>query len=403
MNTKAKVLATLWFVLIAFNIERSAISLAGPSIMKSLGMSPAQFGIILSSFSLGYFFALIPGGLLVDRYGARLVLIVGPLFWGLFTGATGLVSTLVGFVTVRVLFGIAEGFCNTTFYTLIGNIFEPSKRARAVAICSSAIPLAPAIGGAGIGYLIQAYGWQGMFLAMAVPAFLVGLASHLFLPRGTVRPPVSATAQAEPLAFRSVLKRPSLWLLSLAAAAWNIPYWGYLAWMPSYLALERGIDIKLLGPLSSIPYVFAFFGLLVGGALGSSAALHRHCIQIVVAFFVAGALSLFLAYQAPNVPLALAGLSGAGFFLFGAMGPVGKIVLDLAPESCRATYLAVYTTAGQVGGTAAPVLIGFMVSATGSFAAGFGFMIAAFAVSSACLLALLPFLAAPQPDLLHAA
>ena len=384
-----RVIFALWFLSFVNYLERVTISFAGPAIMKSLHMSPAAFGIVLSSFGIGYLMAHIPGGLLSDRLGSRALLTVGPLFWALFTGATGLVATMAGFVAVRVCLGLSEGISSTSIYKTLGDNFAPEKRSRALAIASTAIPLAPALAGTLIGKLTVAYGWPKMFFIMAAPALVVSGVCYLLIPaRRTARssPPVSGP-QESTLLLKSLVTRPSLWILSLAAFAWNIPYWGFLGWMPSYLALARHIDLKAIGPLASMPYIGAFFGLLVGGWLGST-RLHKYCIQLVVAFFVGAAVSLFLAYQAQTLPLALAGLTGTAFFLFGSSGPVAKIVLDLAPEGARATYVGFYNTVAQVGGVLAPALIGFLVSATGSFASGFGFMVASLCAAAALLLVL---------------
>ena len=100
-------------------------------MMKSLGMDAGTFGIVLSSFALGYFLSQIPGGLLADRWGARAVVVVGPLLWAVFTGMTGFVSTVAALVAVRVLFGVSEGLSNSASYKLIGDNFaERTGRGR---------------------------------------------------------------------------------------------------------------------------------------------------------------------------------------------------------------------------------------------------------------------------------
>lgn len=345
-------------------------------------MPPAQFGIVLSSFAVGYMLAQVPGGLLADRYGAKVVLVTGSLFWAFFTGATGLVSTVLGFVAVRALFGAAEGASNSSLYKIIGENFEVKERSRVLSWCSTAYPLGPAFAGALVGKLVSVFGWKGMFMTLAGPALVAALLSYLLLPTRAAAP--ADRQPIHPLGFsqlRSMLRQPSLWWLCGSAFAWNINYWGYLGWMPSYLAMSRHIDLKAVGPIGGVPYVFALIGLLVVGWLGSG-PLHRHCSSLIVTCFVGAGLFLYLAYQATTFPISLVGLSGAALFMFGALGPIGKVVLDLAPAASRATYIAVFNMAGQLGGVVAPMLIGLLVSRTGTFAAGFGFMIGALSVAT---------------------
>ena len=398
MDTKTKVVVAVWFFQVANYLDRVAMSFAGPSMMKSLSMDPGTFGIVLSSFGIGYFLSQIPGGLLADRWGTRAIMVIGPIFWALFTGATGLVVTLVGFVVVRACFGVAEGISNASCYKVIGDNFSSQERARAVSIWATAFAVAPAFAGPLVGTILGDYGWQAVFFLMMIPALAAAVVNHKLIPAKPAEPAgVAQAGHGEHASFGQVLRHPSLWLISLSYFAFNIGYWGYLSWMPTYLSLEHHINVKSIGLLGGIPYVFALVGLMIAGWLGSG-ALYRHRLQLLVVMFFCAGLSLYFAYTADTLPMSLAGLSAAAFFIYGGFGPFGAILLDLAPERYRAAYSGVVSTAGQLGGVAAPVAIGFLVSATGTFASGFGFMIVGLCVSAACLCALIPFMSAqPRP------
>jgi len=389
-------------------LDRVAISFAGPKIMESLSLTHAQFGIVLSSFGVGYALALIPGGFIVDRVGVRLMCIVGPLAWAFFTGLTGLVSTTIAFVAVRFCFGVSEGLFGSSQYKAVGDYFEPKERAGILAICLTSLAVGPALAGPLVGTLVTNYSWQAMFGIMAVPAVLASLAAYLLFPRAT--PVLADEAErgvhpviGEKVPFKDVLKQPSLWLVSFVNFSQDIAQWGFLGWMPSYLAMERHIDLKHAGYFGSIPYVFAFFGLLIGGWLGSSARFHHLRCQMVVIGLLVAALSLFLAYNSDTLILAVVGLSATSLFLFGAAAPKGAVVIGLAPAEHRGAYSATYTTAGHIGGAISPALIGFTVTASGSFATGFTLMTGALCVAALCMAALVPMLKkqrvrAPTPE-----
>lgn len=398
MSTKFRIVFSLWFLALVNYLDRVAISFAGPSIMDSLSISPAQFGVVLSSFGVGYALALIPGGMISDRWGARAVLVVGPLFWALFTGMTGLVTTTLAFVIVRVCFGFSEGIFSPSIYKVVGDNFEPKSRAGILAIVLSALALGPALAGPMVGTLVSQFSWQVMFLCMTVPALLASMLAHFLIPKHGAASVADAiatdpeTLDEQSVTFFEVLKRPSLWLVSLSNLCTDIAQWGFLGWMPTYLALERQIDLKHAGMIGSIPYIAAFFGLLAGGGVGSSTWLHRLRAQVVVVCYLAGGLSLFLAYNATTLFWAVAGLSATAFFMFGALAPKGAVVIALAPERHRAAYVGTYSVAGQIGGASAPAVIGFMVSASGSFATGFALMTASLCIAGVCMLALIPMM-----------
>jgi MFS transporter, ACS family, hexuronate transporter len=65
----------LLFAITAVNyIDRAAISYAISATERDLGLSPADRGIILGAFGIGYAITTLIGGFAVDRYGPRLVL-----------------------------------------------------------------------------------------------------------------------------------------------------------------------------------------------------------------------------------------------------------------------------------------------------------------------------------------
>mgnify|MGYP000377337512 CR=1 FL=1 len=404
MNTKVRIVVALWFLSLVNYLDRVAISFAGPSIMSSLAISPADFGIVLSSFGIGYALALIPGGMIADRWGARIVLVGRPVFWALFTGVTGFVTTMTTFVVVRVLFGFSEGIFSPSIYKVVGDNFDGKQRAGILAVILSALALGPALAGPLVGTLVSNYSWQIMFFCMAIPALLAAGLGYILLPRAAGADAGSDNAAnipsvapgegagTEKLAFREVLKRPSLWLLSLSNLSTDIAQWGFNGWMPIYLAMGRGIDVKHAGMLGSIPYLCGFVGLLVGGWLGSTERLHRYRAQMTAMCYLAAGLSMFLAFNAETLTFAVIGLSLAGFFIYGALAPKGAVVIGLAPQEHRGAYVATYTTAGQIGGASAPAIIGFMVAASGNFASGFAFMIAALCIAAICMIALAPML-----------
>ncbi len=401
---QAGIISATWFFMLVNNLGSSTMGFAGPSIMKSLSMTPGSFGIVLSSFGVGYLLAQIPGGLLADRWGAKPLLVIGPILWALLTGATGLVATTTGFVTVRVLFGASEGLAGTSTFKTVGENFSSKQRGRAMAICSTAIAAAPAFGGALVSKLVDGWGWRTMFVIMMGPAVLAALINFFLIPadRPTRSTVLAAGSPQKDASFSEALRRPSFWLLAVGQFCIGTAYWGYRGWMPSYLALTRHIDLKSLGLLSSTPYVFAFFGMLLAGWLDGK-VLYRHRPQSLACSCLLAGLFLFLAYRAETVPLSLVGLCGTALFLYGNTGPLTAFMLELAPEKSRAAYVGGVLTVGLLAGIIAPLLIGYLVSRTGTFASGFELMIAALCVTAACMLVLTRFVPAMHtPELAYA-
>jgi sugar phosphate permease len=90
-------------------IDRVNIATAGPLIQRELELSNRDLGIAISAFAYPYAFFQIIGGLVSDRFGPRLTLIVCGAIWSLATVATGWVSGFASLIAARLLLGIGEG------------------------------------------------------------------------------------------------------------------------------------------------------------------------------------------------------------------------------------------------------------------------------------------------------
>ncbi len=390
MPSRYQALVALWLFQIVNYLDRTSISFAGPTMMKSMGLTPADFGIVLSSFAAGYFIAQLPGGLITDRVGSKFMFVLTPLLWAVCTGGIGLVAGIAGLVTARICLGLAEGIGNAAIFKFIGDHFSSRERARVSGLWATSFAVAPALGGPLIAMLLVNFDWRTTFMMLALPALGAALLNYFVLPSD--RPTGVATQNRETgparTPFTQLLRQRGLWFVALTYFFFNFGYWGYLGWMPSYLASAHHIDLKSVGLVAGIPYVFGILGLLTLGWLADS-ALYAQRAQLWAVSLVLAAACLYVAYQASDLTGSLIGLSGAAFFLYGSLALFAGIMIDYAPADSRASFSAIATTAGQLGGIIAPAVIGALVQKSGSFASGFAFMVAMLVVAAGCALGLL--------------
>src|SRR5215831_3259441 len=114
-TTRVRWLLIFWlFVLSAVSyLDRVNISIAGGSIAESYQLSNVQLGKVFSAMLVGYALFQTVGGRLADRFGARRVLTLGVMWWGIFTALTALVpasitGALYAFIGARFLLGAGE-------------------------------------------------------------------------------------------------------------------------------------------------------------------------------------------------------------------------------------------------------------------------------------------------------
>ena len=374
MTRKQRVVLTLlWIEFFTAYLDRTNISVAGPTVMKSLAISPHLFGYVLAAFTAGYALMQIPGGMLADRFGVRRMLVIALVLWSVFTGLTALATAIVTLIAVRFCFGIGEGIESGAHFRALGDTFDSRERSTASGILHSALALGPAV---------------------AAPVAAAIIAARVESSRA---PATNARRRLQP-GGNPLSREPRLWSMFAAYMLFNVAFWGLAGWMPSYLSIERHIELKSLGIAASIPYLFGFAGLLLLGWVARTALYQRRTELVAGSYVVAGA-CLFAAFRAESAVTCVIGLAAAAFFLYGSFAPFWAIALDLVPDGSRGALSGFVNLGGQIGGFFAPIAVGALVEGTHSFGAGFSLMAGALVLGA---VAILTAQRAPQGEPLHA-
>jgi sugar phosphate permease len=387
---KQRIVFWIWLMMAVAYLDRVNITIAGPTISQALHLSPSQFGIVLAAFTFGYAIMQVPGGYLADRLGARPLLVAALTAWSCFTALTAAAWSFVSLTKIRVLFGLGEGLENGAQFKLIGDHFDSRGRSTANALFLTAIALGPALAAPATTWAIRHFGWRGLFLVFAVVGIVVALLMYFFLPRPTgevIHTELPQIAGNDGSGWKEATQRAPTWLAFFAYLFFNVAFWGFIGWMPSYLSKSRHITLANLGFTASAPYLCGFVGMILIGQLGAK-VLYRSRAALIGLSYLAAAGFLYAAFSAQTVVECVVGLSLAGFFLYGGFGPFWAIALDNIPDNLRGSLTGFVNLGGQIGGFFAPIVVGEIVQQTKSFTGGFLFMIAALVLSSVCLFCL---------------
>jgi ACS family glucarate transporter-like MFS transporter len=268
-------------------IDRIAISTAKGSITGAFALSDTQFGWVLSAFALGYALSQIPAGMIVDRFGPRLVLagIVG--VWSFFTGITGLATGFVSLLVIRTLFGMAEAgawpACARAFYSWL----PPGERGFAKSVNMSGSRLGSAFALPAVAWLITALGWQASFIVLAVAGLAWACGWYLwFRDTPEAKNGFSADERAfltanrggsnaveKPLPLGQLFRLPNIWLMMGQYFASNFTFFFCLTWLFPMMQKTYHLDPVTTGLYSSIPLLCGAAGAWTGGVTGD--ALYR--------------------------------------------------------------------------------------------------------------------------------
>lgn len=140
----------------------------GPQLMRSLSISPAQFGLIVSSYTFAAGAAGLVAASIVDRFARRtafMVMDAGFLLGTLFCALAPNYHTLVA---ARVATGAFGGVLGGMAFAIIGDVFPENRRGHATGSLMTGFALA-SVAGVPFGlYLGTNYGWHVPFVVLAL-------------------------------------------------------------------------------------------------------------------------------------------------------------------------------------------------------------------------------------------
>jgi MFS transporter, ACS family, D-galactonate transporter len=378
-------------VLVNF-FDRINLSVARDALHESFGLSLVAFGYLSSAFSWTYAFMQMPAGVLLDRFGVRRVGRVSALLWSLSSFAAAIAPGLFWFFSARLLLGISESPTFPANAKAIGYWFTKQERSLAMAITDAAAKFSTAIGVPLIGLLLLHVGWRWSFAATGFVSFLYFILfysiyrnpsedAHLtaheraLIARGGAQVEDAQNPQRG-ASLSYLLKQRKVYGLALGWGAYNYTFFLLLAWLPSYLSVSLHVDLFHSIFYTAMPWLFATFtDLLIGGWLVDLMIRHgldaNRVRQSVLVLGTAFGLAIFgaaSAHTAVNaviwISLALGGLA--------ASAPVAWTVPSLiSPKESVGTLAGAVNLCGQIAAISAPIVTGYIVAASHSFAAAF--------------------------------
>jgi MFS transporter, ACS family, hexuronate transporter len=388
----------LLFAITAVNyIDRSAISYAIPGIQRDLGLSPADTGIILGAFGLGYAITTLFGGFAVDRYGARAVLTVAAILWSLSIGATGLAGSFAMLYAARVLLGVSEGPNFPALTGAVSHWLSPHERATALANALLAVPLALAVGGPVVTQLIGWFDWRLTFAILFVlSALWVPLWYFLFRDSPADSRFVNAaelahirtkddSVSAAPHAVLKSWPEPGVLRMLLSNRTLLANYWAFfvfgyflfffMAWLPSYLERKYGLNLQAVGLFTVLPWLAAAVTLWAFGRWSDHLLKTTGRMRVARSYLIAGsqfvaALAVIPVALTDDLTVAIAGITVAVAASMGANAAYYAVNVDIVPQRA-ATALGIMDFAFAVAGFLAPAITGWVLGLRGSFADGF--------------------------------
>ncbi|EMQ7508982.1 MFS transporter [Escherichia coli] len=324
-------------------LDRSSLSVAGEAIRGELGLSATEFGVLLSAFSLSYGFSQRPSGILLDRFGPRIVLGAGLIFWSLMQALTGMVNSFSHFILMRIGLGIGEAPFMPAGVKSITDWYAQKERGTALGIFNSSTVIGQAIAPPALVLMQLAWGWRAMFVIIGVAGILVGICWYAWYrnraqfvltdeERTYLSAPVKPRPQLQFSEWLALFKHRTTWGMILGFSGVNYTGWLYIAWLPGYLQAEQGFSLAKKGyDLAKTRKTAIVCGLMMS-ALGTLLVVQSSSPAQAVAFI---SMALFCVHFAGTSAWGLvqvmvsetkvasiAGIQNFGSFVFASFAPI---------------------------------------------------------------------------------
>jgi EmrB/QacA subfamily drug resistance transporter len=160
-------------------LDVSIVTIALPSMERSLQMTPAEITWAVAGFALAFGLTLLPAGRLGDEYGRRKLFLIGLLLFAVTAVICGAAPNAVVLIIGRLLRGVAAGVLAPQVIGLLQQMYSGPNRGRAFGYYGATTGLSTAIGPLLGGVILEVLGpdtgWRWVFY-LSIPVVLVALA-----------------------------------------------------------------------------------------------------------------------------------------------------------------------------------------------------------------------------------
>ena len=336
-----------------------------PLLRDVYGVGYTELGLAMSVFSIVSACAQVPVGFVVDRFGARRILLAGLVLESAAFALIGLVPFYGALVALMAVAGLANSVYHPADYSLLNASVDPRRMGRAFSIHTSAGMLGNAVAPVTIVFLMTLTDWRTALVLCAAwgacVAVLVACSSRALRDGAGPEPSAGgagATA-AGSTGVRLLLSAPMLlgllFFMGLSVAGHGVNSFGVAALHALHDAPIAQATTVLTAYLFANPA-----GVLAGGWVADRIERRHDAFAAMCLVMVAMAIGAVAAFPLPLYAIAVL-FAVAGLFT-GLLAPSRDMLIrSMAPPGEIAKVFGFVSVGFNLGGVVAPVLFGFLL------------------------------------------
>ena len=379
-------------------LDRVNISIAGKEIAKEFHLTNVELGWVFTAFVLGYAFAQAPAGWLADRLGPRLILMIGVVWWAVFTmlitllspKMTGLLVLLIG---IRFFLGVGEAVVYPASNCIVAAWIPSAERGIANGFIFSGVGFGSGITPPLVVYIMVNYGWRASFWCSAVIGLAAGAIWYV-LARNTPKehpwltedegrlieagiPKGLDADKGKRLPLKTILSNRDVLIVTFSYFTYGYSAYIFFTWFFIYLSDARHLNLRQSSTYTMLPLLAMALGSLVGGWISDrlTKVFGKRIGRCGLAVFGIGLAAIFTAIgpQVASAELASIILAGGAGALYLSQSSFWSVSADIGGKSAGSVS-GVMNAGGQLGGALTASLTPLIARAAGWNAS---FMVAA--------------------------
>lgn len=416
------VLGTIFLTYVVAMADRSNVGAVLPYMQDEFHVSNTALGAISSFFFLGYAISQIPAGLMIGKLGTRWVVSIAVLIFSIITFIMGFTTTAIMLIVLRLLLGLLEGPTPVGMTSTINNWFPTKEKGLATGVYIASTQVAPLVVPTIAVLIAEASGWRSVFHWFAIPGAIMAIVFMIVvrtLPKSSrfvnqaeedyISDKAGAVAATPAKEFgsmpridkfirlkdsavlsdyKSVLRSWNVWGITLSYFFMNNVLYGMITWVPTYLSDGRGFAAVDMGLIASTPFIGGFLGAIIGGTVSDRLFRGRRKPTALITALMTAVMMVLVILVPQNTPLLVTALILTGFFLNIGWSSFTSYAMNLTSEKTYPLTIAIINSGGNLGGFFAPIVIGALLDATGSYTVAFSYFVAVLVIGFVLLLSI---------------
>ena len=340
-----------------------------PFLHQDLGVSYTVLGVLFSAKKITSGVLQLPAGIVVDRVGAKAMLLFGLLACSLAIGLIGTIDSLIVLAALILLLGLGEAVIHPTDYTILNSSMPEHFMGRSFSVHTFCGHIGTALAPVLLLTLTALWDWRTALMASGLAGVAVTLA--VGAQWGVLRDGVPAkgkrkeavSAQDADMStgamLRKILSSPPILYLFLFFCLFSVAGTGLREFAVAGLMALNDMPVAAAGGAVSGFLFASAFGVLAGGYVADKT--RRHDLAASGALVAAAVLVTIIGGVDLHFTVLVFCFTIAGFFS-GVIRPARDMMIrNAAPRGATGKVFGFVFSGSSIGGGIAPVVYGFML------------------------------------------